>query len=417
MSRPRSRRLRPRRLRIVVSIAAVTTVLAACDTSGPGVASPSPTRGPAASSFSASSFSVSSPAVASSSVARAALPAAPACAVPVLSRMSLRQKISQLIMVGVTGSADAAQVVRDEQVGGIFIGSWTDKSILTGGGVRRISGSAPIPLMVAVDQEGGRVSRLSALGIDSPSARELAASRSPAQVRTLAASIGRRLKRLGITVDFAPDADVSDESSNDVIGDRSFSNDPHVVARYAGAFADGLREAGIMPVFKHFPGHGHGSGDSHLGVVRTPPLSSLVTSDLVPYKTLLRDQGAGVRPGVMVGHLIVPGLTGSQTPSSISGAAMGMLRTGKPYGGPAFDGVVFSDDLSGMAAISARYPIEQAAVMSIRAGADIALWITTEHVSLVVDALARAVAGGTLPLARVERSVVRILRAKGVLHC
>ncbi len=328
--------------------------------------------------------------------------------------MTLRQKLAQLIVVGVTGTEDATQVVRREHIGGIFVGSWTDKSILTSGAARRLSRSQPIPLMVTVDQEGGRVSRLSSLGIDSPSARELARTKTPGQVRTVAASIGRQLAELGITVDFAPDADVSDESADEVIGDRSFSNDPQVVTEYAGTFAAGLEDAGIMPVYKHFPGHGHGSGDSHTGVVRTPPLSSTITSDLVPYRTLLRDPG---NAGVMVGHLIVPGLTGEETPSSISPRAMTMLRTGKPYGGPAFNGVVFSDDLSGMAAISERYPIEQAALMSIKAGGDIALWITTDRVSAVLDAMQRAVTAGTLTQARVDRSVVRILRAKGVLHC
>ncbi|GAA1482057.1 glycosyl hydrolase [Gordonia sinesedis] len=329
----------------------------------------------------------------------------------------MRQKLAQMIVVGVTNADNAAAIVREEQIGGVFIGSWTDKSILTSGAMKRISDRSRIPLMVTVDQEGGRVSRLSSLGIDSPSARELAQSRTPEQVKALAADIGGQLKRLGITVDFAPDADVSSQPADEVIGDRSFSDDPAVVIRYAEAFAEGLRSAGIMPVYKHFPGHGHGSGDSHLGVVRTPPLSSLQTSDLVPYRTLLRRPGVDRDTGVMVGHLIVPGLTGPETPASISPRAIGMLRSGRPYGGPPFNGVVFSDDLSGMAAISQKYPIEQASVRAIRAGSDIALWLSTDRVSSVLDAMQRAVATKQLTVERVDRSVVRILRAKGVLTC
>lgn len=331
--------------------------------------------------------------------------------------MTLRQKLAQMVVVGVTDAANADAIVRSEQIGGVFIGSWTDKSILTSGQMRQISARSPIPLMVTVDQEGGRVSRLSSVGIDSPSARELAQTQTPAQVRALAESIGNQLKRLGITVDFAPDADVSSQPADEVIGDRSFSDDPAVVIRYAEAFAEGLRAAGIMPVYKHFPGHGHGSGDSHLGVVRTPPLSSLRSSDLVPYQTLLRQPGVDRTTGVMVGHLIVPGLTGPETPASISARAIGMLRNGQQYGGPPFNGVVFSDDLSGMAAISERYPIEQAAVMAIRAGSDVALWLSTDRVPSVLDAMERAVARKQLTEDRVNRSVVRILRAKGVLTC
>ncbi|MFW0783107.1 glycoside hydrolase family 3 N-terminal domain-containing protein [Gordonia sp. CPCC 206044] len=348
-----------------------------------------------------------------SSSSVAATPVA-ACGDEQLDKMTLRQKLAQMLVVGVTGAADAQSIVASEQIGGIFVGSWTDKSILTSGAAARISRNSPIPLMVTVDQEGGRVSRLSELGIDSPSPRVLAQTKTPEQVRGVAASIGRQLRDLGITVDFAPSIDVSDESDDEVIGDRSFSNDPQVVTEYGGAFAAGLSDAGVTPVYKHFPGHGHGSGDSHLGVVVTPPLSSLQNSDLVPFRNLLQNPGDAA---AMVGHLIVPGLTGPETPASISPRAIGMLRAGRGYNGPPFDGVVFTDDLSGMAAISARYPIEKAVPMAIRAGADVALWLATDRVPSVLDALETEVAQHRLSVDRVDRSVVRILRSKGVLHC
>nr|EMP11432.2 beta-glucosidase [Gordonia sp. NB41Y] len=329
--------------------------------------------------------------------------------------MTLRQKLGQSIVVGVTGTADALSLVSAEPVGGIFIGSWTDKSILTDpAALKKVQAKSTVPLMVTVDQEGGRVSRLSSLGIDSPSARELARTQTPEQVRALATRLGEQMKAKGITVDFAPDVDVSDEADDEVIGDRSFSDDPETVTRYGQAFAEGLQAAGIMPVYKHFPGHGHGSGDSHLGVVRTPPLNQLIGSDLVPYKTLLRDPG---NAGVMVGHLIVPGLTVGDTPASLSAKAIGMLRSGQPYGGPAFDGVVFSDDLSGMGAITQRYPLPEAVQRFLVAGGDIALWISTDAVPAVLDRLEAAVRSGKLSEQKVNASVVRILRAKGQLTC
>lgn len=326
--------------------------------------------------------------------------------------MSLRRKLAQLLVVGVTGSADAADIVRTEQVGGVFVGSWTDLSMLSDGGVAAMQDAAKTPVMVTVDQEGGRVSRLSSLGIDSPSARELAQTDTPAQVRELAKSEGLKMKELGITVDFAPSADVSDEPADEVIGDRSFSDDPATVTEYANAYAHGLQDAGIMPVFKHFPGHGHGSGDSHTGTVATPPLEELQSNDLVPYRTLLQP---GV--GAMVGHLIVPGLTGPDTPASISEPAMSLLRDGTGYGGKPFDGPIFTDDLSGMAAITAQYGIEQAVTLALTAGADLALWLSTDDVPAVLDSLTAAVQSGDLPAKQVDESVVRVLRAKGVLDC
>ena len=383
------------------TVAVLCAALAACASSTPDSPPPTP------------SYSASSLASTSSSASPTTVPVANSCGASELAKLSVRQKLAQLIVVGVTGAADAQQIVENEEIGGIFVGSWTDKAILTSGAAARISQNSPIPLMVTVDQEGGRVSRLSALGIDHASPRELAQTRTPEQVRAIAADVGRKLKRLGVTVDFAPVADVSDESDNEVIGDRSFSNDPAVVTEYAGAYAAGLADAGITPVYKHFPGHGHGSGDSHLGVVTVPSLAELQESDLVPFRTLLRDPGTA---GAMVGHLIVPGLT-KGLPASISRPAIQMLRTGVGYDGPRFDGVIYSDDLSGMAAISAQYPIEQAVEKFILAGGDVALWLSTDRVGSVLDNLERAVSSGRLAPARLDDKVVRILRSKGVVNC
>ncbi len=334
--------------------------------------------------------------------------------------MPLRRKLAQLLVVGVTGAADARAVVQDQGIGGIFIGSWTDMSML-GAPLKEIAAQSTLPLTVTIDQEGGRVNRLTQLGIVTPAPRTLAATRTPDQVRSMAKDMGLKMKNLGITVDFAPDSDVSDEPDDEVIGDRSFSNDPSTVTKYAGAFAQGLRDAGIMPVFKHFPGHGHGSGDSHTGTVRTPPLSSLIADDLLPYKTLIGpDSAMPSAPdwsAVMVGHLIVPGLTGPDTPASISPDAMRLLRNGTGYGGRPFGGPIFTDDLSGMAAISAQHPITEAVPMALEAGADQALWLSTKQVPAVLDALTAAVTAGRLPQAQVDASVVRVLRAKGKITC
>ncbi|MGZ8177426.1 glycoside hydrolase family 3 N-terminal domain-containing protein [Williamsia sp. SKLECPSW1] len=381
-----------------LALVAVTTT--ACSTAQPAGAE-------------GSSTPTSAPTSSTSTASLAASPVATTRCASTIGGMSLRDKLASLLVVGVTGPSDALRVVRDEHVGGIFLQSSTDPSIYENGRLRSIARSGPRPVLVSIDQEGGRVSRLADLGIDSPSARELARTSTPAQVRAIARRTGEGMKRLGITVDLAPDADVSDQPDDTVIGDRSFSDDPATVATYAGAFADGLRDAGIMPVFKHFPGHGHGSGDSHTGTVRTPPLSQLRTDDLVPYRTLLPGPAGPPATGVMVGHLIVPGLTGDELPASISPAAMRMLRTGVGYGGKPFDGPIFTDDLSGMAAISARYGITEAVVRAIEAGADLALWLTTSPVPAVLDALTTAVRSGRLTTARVDQSVDRVLRATG----
>jgi beta-N-acetylhexosaminidase len=214
------------------------------------------------------------------------------------------------------------------------------------------------------------------------------------------------MKDLGITVDFAPVVDVTDAPDNTVIGDRSFGSDPQQVTLYAGAYAQGLRDAGVLPVLKHFPGHGHGSGDSHQGGVTTPALDELQNDDLIPYRTL-----ATTAPvAVMLGHLQVPGLTGTD-PASLSKEAYELLRSGG-YGGPPFTGPVFTDDLYSMGAINQRYSVPDAVLRALQAGADVALWITTDQVPATLDRLQQAVNLGELSVDRVTDALSHVVAAK-----
>ncbi|WP_102141386.1 glycoside hydrolase family 3 N-terminal domain-containing protein [Mycobacterium hubeiense] len=372
--------------RVLGTLAALSGLLLACS---PATPAPAPSSEPP------------QPAPAATHIP---IPAAPVCGD--VTTMSTRDKLAQLLMVGVTGAADARAVVATHHVGGIMVGSWTDLSMLTDGSLADISGSAgPLPLAVSVDEEGGRVSRLAGLIGAQPSPRQLAQTRTPEEVYSIALERGQKMRNLGITIDFAPVVDVTGDSA--AIGDRSFGDDPATVTDYAGAYARGLRDAGLLPVLKHFPGHGRASGDSHTGAVATPSLDELQNSDLVPYRTL----AAQAPVGVMVGHMQVPGLTGAD-PASLSPAAYGLLRSGN-YGGPPFNGPVFTDDLSSMRAISDRFGVAEAVLRGLQAGADTALWITTDEVPAVLDRLEQAVAAGELSMSQVDASVQRMAAVKG----
>lgn len=342
----------------------------------------------------------------------AATMAAPMCGAAFLAELTPRQRLAQLLNVGVTGTADAVAVVRDEQVGGIFVGSWTDESMLGNRQVPQVQAAAKVPVMVSIDEEGGRVSRVSELLGADPAPRTVAQTMTPEQTYEMALERGRGLADLGITVDFAPVVDVSGQPADSVIGDRSFADDPETVTAYAGEYARGLRDAGVFPVIKHFPGHGSASGDSHTGAVTTPPLDELQTWDLVPYRSLVTTD-----VGVMVGHLDVPGLTAPGVPASISPAAMSLLRTGTGYAAPPFVGPIFTDDLSGMKAITDRMDVPHAVAAALTAGADVALWLTTAEVPAVLDHLEAEVAAGRLPQSQVDASAVRVATAKGVVNC
>ncbi|MDT7713411.1 MAG: beta-N-acetylhexosaminidase [Pseudonocardiales bacterium] len=376
--------------RVLGALAALTGLLLACS---PATEKPaaSPSSGP-------SNTSLGRP--------LPGAPVPPACG-DVLASMSTRDKLAQLLMVGVTGADDARAVVDNQHVGGIMIGSWTDLSMM-GAPLADIAASAgPLPLAVSTDEEGGRVSRLADMIGEQPSPRLLAQTKTPAEVHDIAFQRGQAMRGLGVTIDFAPVVDVTTESDDEVIGDRSFGSDPAQVVEFAGAYAQGLRDAGVLPVLKHFPGHGHASGDSHEGGVVTPPLADLQADDLVPYRTLTTQAPVAV----MVGHMQVPGLTGTD-PASLSPAAYGLLRSGD-YGAPGFGGLVFSDDLSSMGAINQRYGVADAALRALQAGADVALWVTTDEVPAVLDRLEKALNAGELSQAKVDDSVLKLAGQKG----
>ncbi|WP_284749050.1 glycoside hydrolase family 3 N-terminal domain-containing protein [Amycolatopsis sp. RTGN1] len=389
---------RPAALGVALCIAVVSSLVTGCQSDTvSGLAIPRSPVPPPSSSRTAAPTSPASPPP-TSSLTR------PGDCASLVNGLDVRGQVAQLVVVGVSGDNPGATVsmVRDNQVGGIFIGG-NATALLKDRSLDAVQAAAKLPVAVSVDEEGGRVQRIDDLDGEIPSARVMAATKSPAQVRTLAADRGRQLRARGVTVDFAPDIDVTDAPDDDVIGDRSFSPDPNRVKTYAAAFAAGLRDGGVQPVLKHFPGHGHGSGDSHKGTVVTPPLAQLRAVDLVPYRNLA-DYGP---VSVMVGHLDVPDLTGG-VPASISPAAYKLLRTEFGFTGP-----VLTDDLGAMKAITAQYSLPDAVLKALQAGADEALWSSGGRVDEVLNRLVQAVQSGELPKTRVQESVTRVLRGKG----
>ncbi|MBP2325079.1 beta-N-acetylhexosaminidase [Kibdelosporangium banguiense] len=330
-------------------------------------------------------------------------PVTPSCD-SVAASWSVRERLAQLLMIGVPGNVDGAtKPVRDYQVGGVFVHA-NPAGLLVDGRLAQVRAAAKVPLTVAIDEEGGRVQTVDPLAGSIPSARQMAATMSPDQVRAQAADRGKFLSTAGVTMNFAPVVDVSSKPANTVIGDRSFSGDPAKVKQYAIAFAAGLSSAGVAPVLKHFPGHGNVDSDSHKTTAVTADLNSLEATDLVPYQ----DLGDYGRVAVMVGHLVVPGLTG-QEPATLSPAAYKLLREQFR-----FDGLVVTDDLGGMRAISDRYDLPEAVLRAIAAGADVALWSSGARVGDVLDRLEAATRSGELSADRLRDAVQHVLTSKGM---
>lgn len=318
---------------------------------------------------------------------------------PQLRSLPTRAKLAQLLFVGVSDAATARTTLSGSSPAGGVLVLGKGSSWFANGVLREIAAGAAIAPVVAADEEGGRVQRIDRIHGRMPSAYRMGRM-TPAEVTAIAKRRGGQLRDLGFTMDFAPVVDVYD-AGNAVINDRAFAADPAKVTTYGAAFAEGLEQAGIVPVLKHFPGHGRSTGDSHKQSVSAPSLAELQTTDLVPFRALV-----GSVPAVMVGHLDVPGLTEPGRPTSVSEAAIrGLLRQTMGFGG-----LVITDDLSGMKAITDRFTVPQAVVAALVAGADVAIIAlrSGETLSPMLDALERAVTSGVLPLARVDEALAHL---------
>ena len=314
--------------------------------------------------------------------------------------LPLRSQLALLLMVGVGGDdpgSVADLLASEHRPGGIFVRGgpevWED-------GVLAEPDERGRPLLVAVDDEGGRVQRLEGILPALPSAAEMGRL-PPEQVQALAAERAGTMRALGVDLVFAPVLDLGEGGG---IGDRSFGSDPQLVARQAGAYAHGLRKGGLLPVVKHFPGEGRASGDPHDGPITAPALDQLRTAELVPYELLLAEGPVGV----MVGHLDVPGLTADGVPASLSPDAVGLLRASYE-----FDGLVVTDDLVAMQAVTDRFGIPEAAERALVAGVDLVLLANRTDVPAVLDRLVEAVDSGRLLARRVAGALTRLVATSG----
>ena len=283
--------------------------------------------------------------------------------------------------------------------GAVVIGSPGDGFPAAVAAVQEASATGPV--VIAVDEEGGTVQRFGALLGELPSAARMGAM-SIGDVRELARERAVAIGALGVTVNLAP---VLDVGSGPGIGTRSFSDDPMVVSTHGLAFAEGILDGGLVPVAKHFPGHGRANADSHDEVATTPPLDELRLVDLLPFGVL--PAGAAV----MVGHLVVPGLTDG-LPASLSAAAVtGILRDEL-----GFDGVVLTDDLA-MGAVAQMIDVPTAARLALIAGADLLMVGPHENVVPAAWSLMAALDDGSLDERWLDEAVERVLAMRGVDPC
>jgi beta-N-acetylhexosaminidase len=325
--------------------------------------------------------------------------------IEVCTRASLEDRAGLVLVVGVPGVTEADDPLVDRLaaagVGGVMLRDENivdeEQAVELVEGLRTRLGEH---LLVAIDDEGGRVTAMRALDQPIHSARTLARL-GVEETEAFAAEMGALARSIDVDWVFAPVLDLDDGPSQGVIGDRSFGSDPATVTEMAGAFAEGLHDAGVAVTVKHFPGHG-GSGDPHLGeAVDRSSLADLEAADLIPFGALIGD-GADA---VMVGHVAYPEIWGDQ-PASLVPAVYELLRE------KGFEGVAVTDAL-GMGAVHARYGFDEAPAMAVGAGADAVLVTQGNEVDALHQGLVEAVRAGRLDEARLDEAVSRVLELRG----
>lgn len=342
-----------------------------------------------------------------------------------LRRMTLEQKVGQLFVcyaygpaadtadarnTSLYGVATPAEVVAKFHLGGVIYFAWTD-SVKDPQQIARLSNGLQsasltdtgIPLQIGTDQEYGVVVRVGPPATQFPGGMALGATRSAQYARTAAAIGGRELKAVGITTDFAPDADVNVNPLNPVIGVRSFSSDPALVAELTAAQVMGYQRDGRIAVTaKHFPGHGDTATDSHTGIpVISHTRDEWTRIDRPPFEAAIR---AGI-DSIMTAHIVVPALDPSGDPATLSRPILtGILREELR-----FDGVVITDSL-GMQGVRDKYGDAEIPLRAIEAGVDQLLMPVNP--GLAYNSVLEAVRGGRISEARIDQSVERILKLK-----
>ena len=337
---------------------------------------------------------------------------------------SLDIKIGQLIMIGMKGtsvskSSDIYQFVRDGKVGGVLLYEYNVDKTNAKNSLQTLSRTlqqiAPIPLLISIDQEGGKVNRLKTkYGFqDMPSALSVAQKKDNAYAAQMATRIASTCASVGINVNYCPVMDIHNPSCP-VLGarERCFSSDPNEVARLGQIYIDAHRRENVLTVLKHFPGHGNSRSDSHLGIADVSKYWN--SKELIPYEKLIALQKVDA---IMTAHIINTQLEPSKLPATLSEKIITDLLRNKM----GYTGVIITDDMQ-MGAISKYYGFKESIKKALLAGVDILMFSNNiaganqYSADNVHTTIKNMVLAGEIPVSRIDESFARIMKMKQQLQ-
>ncbi|WP_438350376.1 beta-N-acetylhexosaminidase [Paenibacillus sp. FA6] len=328
-----------------------------------------------------------------------------------LNRMSTDEKIGQLVVVGIDGTInneDSRRFIEEYHVGGFIF--YKDNMESTQQALRlfndlKLSNEVnKVPLWMSVDEEGGRVTRMPKEFLKLPTNEAIGKKNDAKLSNEIGQILGRELKGFGLNMDFAPVLDIHSNPNNPVIGDRSFGNQATVVSSLGIATMHGIQSQGVVPVVKHFPGHGDTSVDSHIGLpIVDNSLDRLRKLEFLPFQDAI-NQEAEV---VMIAHILLPKVD-PDYPASLSKIVISDILRNEL----GFNGVVITDDMT-MGAIVENYDLQQSSIQSVIAGTNIVLvGHDVEKGIAVIQALTDAVKNGKISEELLNNRVYTILKLK-----
>lgn len=336
---------------------------------------------------------------------------------------SLDIKIGQMIMVGmkgtsVTPNSNIIQHIKNKTIGGVLLFEFNLNPISTQQNLKKLTSdlksASDIPLLIAIDQEGGKVNRLKPkYGFEQmPSAKSLSEKSNLQKVSNTAQVISNALYQTGININFAPVLDVHNDMCP-VLGKlgRCYSSNVDTIALMASILLDSMNKQKIVGVGKHFPGHGNSRTDSHKGLVDVTNYWEPI--EIQPYQFLIENNKL---KAIMTGHIINRKLDKTNKPATLSKEIVTNILRKKMK----FDGVIFSDDMQ-MHAISSHYGFEESIKLAINAGVDILIFsnniekatqYTPENIHKTIKQLVQS---GAISLNRINESYQRIITLKNQL--
>ena len=329
-----------------------------------------------------------------------------------IEAMTIEEKIGQMLMFGIVGNSvneEAFYFIQTHHIGGVILTKSNSKSArqllsLTNKIKETNAKYNEIPIFISTDEEGGLVTRMPREIENLPESMTIGEHGDVGLAYQVGAAIGKRVGGFGFNITLAPVLDINSNPKNPVIGRRAFGSSSEVVESMGLAELKGIRSQNIIPVVKHFPGHGDTDVDSHKGLpVIRHDFERLNRLELVPFKRAIEEQA----DMVMVAHILIPKVD-KKNPASLSKKLISDVLRDELE----FNSVVITDDL-GMGAIKEHGAIGESAVKSVLAGTDILLVnYGTQNMMDVITAVGEAVRGGRLTEERINESVYRILKLK-----